>query len=78
LSTESKACTACLAFMDATPLCVRQLNQLEREIQHKTGGPSQPPLGKTRTKHKQMPAIIWIFLWCKEASSSSWLYYENK
>jgi len=22
------------------------------------------------TKHNQLPAVIWIFLWCKEAASS--------
>jgi len=57
--------------------CICQPNELEREIQHKTGGPSrgqpkiwgawptqtplEPPLGNTTTKHNQLPASIWNF-----------------
>jgi len=54
--------------------CICESNEFEREIQHKTGGepkiwgamahpspPLEPPLGNTRTKHNQLPAIIWKF-----------------
>ena len=35
-------------------------------------------LGDTRTKHNQLPAIIWNFMMMEKAASSRWLYYNNK
>jgi len=75
--------------------CICQSNELEREIQHKTGGSSRgpaknlgamahpgspfaPPLGNTRTKHNQLPAIIWNFYYDANKLLQAWLHHKNK